>query len=275
MAQRTLTRRRTARDTDSYTPTEPDEDNLPEDDEEDERPARGSRRSRRDSLHTQEDKPSRRSRRTRDEDDDDDEDDEPREPRPKVGGSGWGTYQKTRSKNSGFPDDFKVTDEEVLFKLLDAEPFFVYMQHWIERQGKKSFTCLESKCPLCDDAGDKPSQQICFNVIDFTDPDDPQIKVWRVGPMVADILQNFSKNKKTAPLDREDLYWSVRKERKNKKTNYFITPVKERDLEDDWDVEPLDDDALGEFRDKAYDEDAIQVSTRAELRKIASEIYDD
>lgn len=275
MAQRTLTRRRTARDTDSYTPEEPEDDNLPEDDEEDERPARGSRRSRRESLHTQEDKPSRRSRRTRDEDDDDDEDDEPREPRPQVGSKGWGGYEKTRSKNSTFAQDFKLTDEETLVKVLDAEPFFVYMQHWIERQGKKSFTCLEVKCPLCDDLGDGPSQQICFNVIDFTDPDDPQLKIWRVGPTVADIFKNFSKNKKTAPIDREDLYWSVRKERKNKKTSFFITPVKERDLEDDWDIAPLEADELKEFADKAYDESAIQVNTRAELRKIAAEVMDD
>jgi hypothetical protein len=267
---RTLTRRRTTRDTEAYSP-EPGDTNLPEDDEEDERPARGSRRgSRRESLHTEKAAaPSRRSRRSSEDDDEDDE------PAPKVGGKGWGSYEKTKSATSSFPTDFKVTDDEVIVKFLDDEPFFVYLQHWIERQGKRSWTCLESKCPLCDDAGDKPSQQVCFNVVDFTDPESPELKMWKVGPTIADILKNFSKNKKTAPINRDDLYFSVSKERKNKKTTYFIRPVKERDLEGDWDTDPLTDEDLEEFEAKAYDENAVQVNTRAELKAIAAEILND
>lgn len=163
----------------------------------------------------------------------------------------------------------------MIIKFLDEEPFLVFLQHWIERSGKRSFTCLESRCPLCDDAGDKPSQQIAFNVIDFTDPEDPQIKVWQVGPMVADILKNYSKDKKTSPISRDDLYFSVRKETKNKKTNYYITPVKERDLLDDWDIEPLGEEELEEFDAKAYDESILQVARRTELKTLVREILND
>jgi hypothetical protein len=267
---RTLTRRRTAASTEAYTPAdEPEDNNLPEDDE-DERPARGSRRgSRRQSLHTEEaDTSSRRSRRSQEDDEDD-------EPTPKVGGKGWGSYEKTKSATSGFPENFKVTGEAVVVKILDEEPFLVFLQHWIERKGKRSWTCLESRCPLCDDAGDKPSQQVCFNVVDFTDPEDPQVKIWQFGPMVADILKNYSKDKKTAPINRDDLYFSVSKQSKNNKTTYYITPVKERDLLDDWDVEPLTEEDLEEFDDKAYDEDVLQVNTRNELKQIAREILND
>jgi hypothetical protein len=269
---RTLTRRRTARDTEAYSPADEPEDEKGYEEEEDERPARGSRRgSRRQSLNTEEADTSRRSRRaSRDEDDDEDD-----EPAPKVGGRGWGSYEKTKQASSGFPDNFKAGTESVIVKFLDEEPFLVFLQHWIERSGKKSFTCLESKCPLCDDAGDKPSQQVSFNVIDFTDPDDPQIKVWQVGPMVADILKNFSKDKKTAPINRDDLYFSVRKETKNRKTNYYITPIKERDLLDDWDIEPLSEEDLEEFDAKAYDEDILQVTRRTELKGIVREILND
>jgi hypothetical protein len=267
---RTLTRRRTARDTEAYSPAEEPEDERGYDDEEDERPARGSRRgSRRESLHTEEaDTSSRRSRRSRD-------DDEDEEPAPKVGGKGWGSYEKTKQATSSFPDNFKATSESVIVKVLDEEPFLVFLQHWIERKGKKSWTCLESKCPLCDDAGDKPSQQICFNVVDFTDPEDPQIKVWQVGPMIADILKNYSKDKKTSPINRDDLYFSVSKDTKNKKTNYYITPVKERDLLDDWDIDPLTEEDLEEFDSKAYDEDILQVTRRTELKQIVREILND
>ncbi|MFE9525209.1 hypothetical protein [Streptomyces sp. NPDC006631] len=266
---RTLTRRRTAASTEAYTPADDEQDEHGYAEEETERPARGSRRgSRRESLHTEEADTSRRSRREQDEDEDD-------EPAPKVGGKGWGSYEKTKSATSGFPENFKVTNESVVVKILDAEPFLVFLQHWIERKGKRSWTCLENKCPLCDDAGDKPSQQVCFNVVDFTDPNDPQVKIWQFGPMVADILKNYSKDKKTAPINRDDLYFSVRKESKNNKTNYYITPVKERDLDDDWDIEPLDDDDLEEFEGKAYDEDVLQVNSRSELKQIAREILND
>jgi hypothetical protein len=246
---RTLTRRRSTRDTEAYTPAdEPDE-----------------------SLHTEEaSTSSRKSRRSREE-----EPEEDKEPTPKVGGKGWGTYEKTKQATSSFPDNFKVTNEQVLIKILDEEPFLVFLQHWIERKGKRSWTCLESRCPLCDDAGDKPSQQVSFNVVDFTDPDDPQLKVWQFGPMVADILKNFSKDKKTSPINRADLYFAVSKETKNNKTTYFIVPVKERDLGDDWDTDPLTDDDLDEFDAKAYDEDVLHVNTRSELKTIASEILND
>ncbi|MDX3260726.1 hypothetical protein PV336_16015 [Streptomyces sp. MI02-2A] len=268
---RTLTRRRTKRDTDAYSPAdEPEDEKGYDEEEEDERPARGSRRgSRRASVNTQEDKPSRRSRRAQDEDDE-----EEKEPPAKVGGKGWGSYEKTKQATSNFPDDFKASGEAVIVKFLDDEPFLVYLQHWIERTGKRSFTCLENRCPLCDDLGDKPSQQVLFNIVDFTDPDDPQVKVWRAGPMIADILKNFANDRKTSPLNRDDLYFSVSKQTKNKKTNYYITPVKERDLEDDWDVAPLSEDELTEFDDNAYGEDILQVSTRNELKTIAREALD-
>jgi hypothetical protein len=266
---RTLTRRRTAASTEAYTPADEEQEEHGYAEEETERPARGSRRgSRRDALHTEEADTSRRSRRSQADDEDD-------EPAPKVGGKGWGSYEKTKSQTSGFPENFKVTNESVVVKILDEEPFLVFLQHWIERKGKRSWTCLEARCPLCDDAGDKPSQQVCFNVVDFTDPEDPQVKIWQFGPMVADILKNYSKDKKTAPINRDDLYFSVRKESKNNKTNYYITPVKERDLLDDWDIEPLDEQDLEEFDSKAYDEDVLQVNSRSELKQIAREILND
>ncbi|MFE4681562.1 hypothetical protein ACFRNJ_12090 [Streptomyces sp. NPDC056721] len=265
---RTLTRRRTARDTEAYSPADEPEDEHGYTEEEDEAPARGSRRGSR-RLNTEDaDTSSRRSRRPQEDDEDD-------EPAPKVGGKGWGSYEKTKQASSGFPDNFKASGESVIVHFLDEEPFLVFLQHWIERSGKKSFTCLEKNCPLCDDAGDKPSQQIAFNVIDFTDPEDPQIKVWQVGPMVADILKNYSKDKKTAPINRDDLYFSVRRETKNKKTNYYITPVKERDLLDDWDIEPLGEEELEEFDAKAYDESILQVTRRNELKTLVREILND
>lgn len=275
---RTLTRRRTAKDTDAYTPADDEDEETTAQDEgdEDERPRarRGSRRStgkssRRSRLHTEDD-----------EDDDEEDAEKPRSSRkrseaPASGGKGWGSYNKQKSESGDFPENLKVTDEAILIKFLDDEPFYVYRQHWIERSGKKSFTCLSDNCPLCDELGDRPRLQVLFNVIDFTDADNPEVKVWTVGTRVAGALKNFAADKKTSPLNRENLYWSVSKSGKGSKTQYSINPVKERDLEEDWDIEPLTADDIEDFDGQAYDESIVQFQTRKQLREIVDEVLDE
>jgi len=100
--------------------------------------------------------------------------------------------------------------------------------------------------------------------------------VWKTGKRVAGILKNYSEDKKTSPLNREDLYWSIFKSGEkggNVQTN--LNPVKARDLIEDWDCDPFTDEELEEFEEKLHtEEEIITVSPRKELRSIASS-YDD
>lgn len=266
---RTLTRRPAADDTDETTETEA--------------PRRGSRRS-------TEDEAPKRSRRAPLHTEDDSEGDEPDEdeaPRSSRGrrqaeperdtASGWGGYEKHKSAGSDFPDNLVVTDEAILIKVLDDAPFAVYLQHWIERKGKKSFTCNEENCPLCDDLGDKPKTQAMFNVVDYTDPDNPVVRPWTVGNLVANLFKNYAKDKKTAPINRDDLYWSVSKSGGGSKGRvaYQVTPVKERDLGDDWDMDPATEADLDKFDAAKYGKDLVQYSTRKQLQEIADEALGD
>jgi hypothetical protein len=273
-------RRRSTRDTSSY--TEPDEDvRDKEEDDEDEQPrSRGTRR-----RSQSESKPAAR-RSSRDEDDDDDDDDDERPARRRgaakkptgTHGSGWGAFNRNKSQTSEFPQDLKITDEALLIKFLEAEPFTSYLQHWIdEAPSRKSFTCLGDDCPLCD-IGAKKQARTCFNVIEWTDLDHPTVKVWNVSPTLGEQLHNLANDKKTSPLDREDLYWSVSKAgggKKGSRVTYSILPVKARDLEDDWDLEPLTADELEEFQDKAFtDEEVVRYDSRAALRQLADSLED-
>ena len=52
-------------------------------------------------------------------------------------------------------------------------------------------------------------------------------------------------------------------------------PVKERDLEDDWDVEPLDEDIIARYAKGCWDDSAISIQTRKQLQAIADEVSDD
>jgi hypothetical protein len=177
----------------------------------------------------------------------------------------------------GFPETFRPTDEAVIVKFLEPVPFFTYRQHWLdEAEGKKSFTCLGDDCPLCDDLADSPALKVCFNVLDYSDPDKPEVKVWSVGSRLAQVIEQFSLDKKTSPLDREDLFWAVSRSGKGSKTSYSLVPVKERDLEEDWGLD-IDAayDALDELGDELHDETFIQINSRDELADLASEILDE
>jgi hypothetical protein len=194
---------------------------------------------------------------------------------------GWDSFNKYAEETKGgdFADDLEVEDDAIIIKFLDDDPI-TYKQHWIEGLGKgkkKSYVCLDEGnggCPLCDDLGDKPRAIGCFNVVDFTDPDEPVVKVLRQGPQVNNMLINFAKDtKKTGPLTRPDVYFAISKSTVNKKVQYSVLPVKARDLADDWDIEELSEEDLDRFDSEAYEEEQIiRSQTRAELEEIVQAV---
>lgn len=190
---------------------------------------------------------------------------------PRPVRKGWGGARRVKEMGGDFPEGLSLDDEPILVKFLEDEPFVSYRQHWIEREGKKSWTCLEDGCPLCD-IGDRPQSKFCFNVLLLSEGE-PVVKVWTVGSRVLTQLETFHKDKKTGPLGR--LYWAISRTGKGTKASTSIQAVKERDLEDDWEMEPLDDDILAKYQEKGYTDETVQVQTRKQLRDIAKEVSDE
>ena len=284
---RTLTRRRRRSDDYDPTPDEPDDGDTYEEDEEDERPRgrRGrARRPRDEDDETPSRSDSRRPRSSRRGDEDDEDQESRRRPRGKssgptrsTAGSGWSSFDKQKDANSDFAKELKIGQKAILIKVLDAEPFSVYQEHWLdERKGKKSFVCLGDDCPLCDDLADKPRVYALFNVVDFTDPDDPEVKVWKVSRRLAGTVKNYAEDKKTSPLNRDDLYWSLmRTTGKGGAVDTTLSPVKARDVDEDWEIDPLTDEEIEEFEGRRYAmQDALFIQSRKDLKAIAAE-YDD
>jgi len=285
MPRETMTRRRRPVSDDKYDPTPDESGDEGYADDQDEAPKRGSRRG---SARSEE-KPSGRRGRVHTEDGDEDEkprgrrgnsardeDEDESAPRPKAG-KGWGAFSSQKSESSEYAENLKIDDKgaQSLIKFLDEGPFAVYSQHWIERKGKKSFNCIGKGCPLCDSLGDKPRLQAAFNVIEFPEDGDPKVLVWTVGTKVATQLENLAKEERTKPLNRDDLYWAVSKSGKGTATTYSIQAVKERDLEDDWDTQPLTEDEFVALDEQAYDDSEITYQTKKALRDIADEVLDD
>jgi hypothetical protein len=304
MAERSLNRRSRARDEDEDY-TEPDRGRADDGDEEPPRRGRGrsrrdeddqdeaprGRRSRRDSDEDEDEAPRgrRSSRRSRDEDEDeprsrrsrssrDDDEDEPRGSRgkPNSTSKGWSGFKAKRQETSDYVKNYALPeDQEEIIKILDEEPFSNYAEHWLdEKKGKKSYVCIGEDCPLCN-IGDKPRVYSMFNVLDLRDGEEPTVFPWKVSQTVTDVLEGYAKSERTSPINREDLYFSIRKTGGGKKgrvqTN--LNPVKARDLEEDWGIVPFSGKELDAF--PLYEEDdVLEFTSRKTLKVIADDLDD-
>lgn len=190
-------------------------------------------------------------------------------------GKGWGAYRNNKQKRSNFAQDFKVPEgDEVLIKFLDDEPFDSYYRHWLRGvKGRQTYVCLGDNCPLCD-IGDDPGFVVLFNVVDvLTDP--TTVQVWSASPNPAGAIETMATGKSSSPINRDDLYFSVTKKKgSNGYFGYTLQPVKSRDLPDDWDIQPLSDEALAKLAEGKNGSDFIKADTREVLREVVDSMED-
>jgi hypothetical protein len=188
---------------------------------------------------------------------------------------GWGAAEAVKHADSPFAQRLRVMDDPIVIKFLEDEPYASFRQHWVERQGQKSFTCIADidpkGCPLCD-AGSRPSTRFAFNVVLLSSDSEPSVKSYEVGPRVIDQLKNFHNDPRQGPLSKH--YWAVSRSGKGatSATNHQL--VKERDLEE-WGLESLADADLKALRGKAYSPDIISIPSRKDLQQIVVEDLDD
>ena len=183
---------------------------------------------------------------------------------------GWKEAKKNRPKGD-WTNDFIFTEDPRIVKFLTAEPW-TYGQHWVQREGKKGFPCRGKGCPLCK-VGIKVSQKYVFSVVDLgEDGAEPTVVNLQVGVKLADQLEAFNDDPKVGPLTK--FYWAMSRAGKGLKTTYTVLPVKDRDLEEDWE---FDLDAIEDFLDTAEaptPEKAITWYSAERLKEIADEAMD-
>ena len=195
----------------------------------------------------------------------------------KVVRSGWGSTDRSSSTSS---DDFakrlKVTEDIQIIKFLEDAPYARYRQHWVERKGQMSFTCIGdvesgTTCPLCE-AGNRPSWRFNFNVILLTPGEEPVLRSYEVGARVIDQLKNFNDHPAMGPLYKH--YWTVSRSGKGATTATNHQMVREGDLPD-WGIDPLSKETLNHFSGTAYTDEIIRTPSRKTLAEVALEIQTD
>ena len=193
--------------------------------------------------------------------------------KPKVGTTvqkGWDAFDSTISAPVGdFPTDFRFTEEPVLIKFLEDEPFAVYEQHWIERpKGKKSFVCIGDTCPMCDILGDKPRAKFAFNVVVLSG-ETQGLQILTAPPLLGRQLRKINEDDRKGPLSRE--FWEISRLGTGPTTSYQLNIVRGRDLKEEWNLEP---DTVQETLAAAvpFTAEVIRETPRSEMLEVARSV---
>lgn len=196
--------------------------------------------------------------------------------RPRTISRGWAAAENTKNAGSAYAQRLKMTEDPVIIKFLEDEPYASYRQHWIERKGQQSFTCISDidpkGCPLCD-IGNRPATRFAFNVALLERDSEPLIRSYEVGPRVIDQLKNFHTDPRQGPLTKH--YWAVSRTGKGTTSSTNHQLVKERDLEEEWNVDAIAEAELASLRSQAYGPEIIQIPDYKTLKNVAFEEQDD
>ena len=184
--------------------------------------------------------------------------------------SGWSALEERLQpkKSTGeYPTDFKFSSETQLVRFLDDAPFAVYDQHWIEREGKKSFVCHGADCPLCIILGDKPRQRAAWNILLISD-ETPSVQILTASAGLARMLVAANNDPRRGPLSK--YFWAVSRQGTGPQTQYSVDRVKATDLVEEWELDPEHVNALVSSA-KKYDASSVAVTPREELLQIAQQ----
>lgn len=264
-----ISKKRTAPDLSDYMEDPEDLDLAEEEDDEEEAP-----KPKKKAKKAKKDKEKKKPKKVvvEDDDDDDDDDEEEEDPddlpaRSSVVQKGWGEARKRI--NESFTDEFKFSEDEQVVKFIDGEPA-IYRQHWFnDKPGKKSYVCLEDGCPLCDELGDNPSNRFVFSVVNLSMEDHP-VQALVAGIRLANVLQKEHVSERRGPLERH--YWSLSKTGEKLSTVHKAEMVKERDLAEDFGIDP--DEVAQSLKDRKPIpvSKIVQVSSLKDLQEVADEL---
>jgi hypothetical protein len=150
--------------------------------------------------------------------------------------SGWDAAESL-TVTSDFPTEVKFEDaQHQVFKFLDeAGPFAIYKQHFLSQKtkGKRSYVCIGAKCPLCIKLQERAENKRAFTVVTLNSKEGMQRQMLISGARLYQAL-HAAHYSPQGPLTKG--YWAIVRLGKGPQTNYTVTPIKERDLEEDWNI---------------------------------------
>ena len=185
--------------------------------------------------------------------------------------AGWSAISevsKPKRESGSYPVDFKFPEEAQIIRFLEDEPFAVYKQHWIDREGKKSFVALGEDDPLITIAGLQPRPKAAFNILSMASGQ-PEVQILTASVTLARQLQAANDDPRRGPLTK--YYWAISRQGTGRETQYSLDRVRADELEQEWGLDPATIDAFAATAPR-YDASAIYVASYEEHLKIAREL---
>lgn len=184
--------------------------------------------------------------------------------------SGWGAPPVQRRETVSAPY-LKVEAKKKIVKILEDAPAVRYKQHYLNNI-KKYMTCTEVedevKCPLCA-VGHSPSWKYMVNVVEMSDPG--TVKTWTFGPEVRQLLEEHLEDESRYPLASEKTYFQVwRVTGANNRIQNRIKFIRASLLQEDYDLEPLNEDELATLQESAYGEETVWITADSKMREAAT-----
>lgn len=186
--------------------------------------------------------------------------------------SGWDAAEKS-VKTGDYPTELKFVEGEFqIIKFLDPNgPFAIYKQHFLQQktEGKRSYVSLGSNDPLCVKLGSKPEDKKAFTIANLSAPGGPTRQMLIASPRLFKTLHaaHFSP---AGPLTKN--YWAISRTGKMQQTVYHLTPVKGRDLVEDWGITDIESIEAKIAEMEPYDRSVIKEPTWEELEEIANSL---
>lgn len=185
-----------------------------------------------------------------------------------AGKSGWAAAQATVKPTGDYPEDFKLTETQQVIKIIDTDgPSSIYKLHFLTKEGRRGYSCLGEDCPLCE-IGDVPTNKYAFTVAVLEGDTATRMKlVGGVRLFKTFLAADSSKN---GPLSNN--YWAISKTGAMANVIYTLTPIKSRDIQEDWKInEAAVVKQIAEM--KPYTPEQIEpLVSRANLKEIANDL---
>lgn len=194
----------------------------------------------------------------------------PESAEPTAVKSGWGAGDEMTLKSKEYPTDLKLNEDFQVIKFLDQDgPFAIYKQHFLQQktEGKRSYVCLGSGCPLCVKLNHKPESKHAFTVA-VVSADSATRMILTATPRLYKTLHaaHFSPQ---GPLTKN--YWAISRTGKMQQTVYSLNSVKGRDLSEDWGIDEAKVEAVLATIEP-FPRSAIYENSLAELTEIANDL---
>ena len=185
--------------------------------------------------------------------------------------SGWDAGNAMTLKAPvDYPKDLKITDQIQVIKFLDQNgPFAIYKQHWLQQKtaGQRGYVCIGNGCPLCLELSSKAESKHGFTVAVLSG-DVAVRQILTVSPLLYKSL-HAAEHSPAGPLPKN--YWAISRTGEMLRTVYSLTPVKARDLTEDYGIDQAAVEASIALM-APYTRAEVRESSLEELKEVVAEL---